>query len=117
MIAHAILGVTSHLARRFVHEEGQPWPDVADAAVAFCLEGPAGPHRPAVRLTQLPSRRGTREGQRISRRAWSGPAQVADGLADALLVLDEREAHVAVAAGPEADARATPRRAPRCTRN
>lgn len=39
LIAHAILGVTSHLARRFVHEEGQPWPDVADGAVAFCLEG------------------------------------------------------------------------------
>ena len=39
LIAHAILGVTSHLARRFVHEEGQPWQDVADGAVAFCLEG------------------------------------------------------------------------------
>ena len=39
VIAHAILGVTSHLARRFIHEQGQPWQDVADAAVAFCLEG------------------------------------------------------------------------------
>ena len=39
VIAHAILGVTSHLARRFVHEQDQPWQDVADAAVAFCLEG------------------------------------------------------------------------------
>jgi AcrR family transcriptional regulator len=39
LIAHAILGVTSHLARRFVHEEGRPWADVADGAVAFCLEG------------------------------------------------------------------------------
>src|SRR5581483_9349601 len=32
------------------------------------------------------------------------PPQVADALADALLVLDEREAHVAVPARPEADA-------------
>ena len=39
LFAHAILGVGSHLARRFVHERGDPWPDVADAAVAFCLEG------------------------------------------------------------------------------
>jgi AcrR family transcriptional regulator len=39
LIAHAILGVTLHLARRFVHEQGQPWQDVADGAVAFCLEG------------------------------------------------------------------------------
>ena len=39
LFAHAILGVTSHLARRFVHERGDAWPDVADAAVAFCLEG------------------------------------------------------------------------------
>ena len=39
LIAHAILGVTSHLARRFVHEGGQGWQDVADGAVAFCLEG------------------------------------------------------------------------------
>jgi AcrR family transcriptional regulator len=39
LFAHAILGVSSHLARRFVHERGDPWPDVADAAVAFCLEG------------------------------------------------------------------------------
>jgi len=39
VIAHAILGVTSHLARRYIHEDGQPWQDVADAAVAFCLEG------------------------------------------------------------------------------
>ncbi len=37
--AHAILGVTTHLARRFVHEQGRPWPDIADAAVSFCLDG------------------------------------------------------------------------------
>jgi AcrR family transcriptional regulator len=39
LIAHAILGVSTHLARHFVHEQHRPWPDVADAAVAFCLEG------------------------------------------------------------------------------
>jgi AcrR family transcriptional regulator len=39
LYAHAILGVSSQLARRFVHERGDDWPDVADAAVAFCLEG------------------------------------------------------------------------------
>ena len=38
-IAHAILGVTGQLARAFIHERGDDWPDVADAAVAFCLEG------------------------------------------------------------------------------
>jgi AcrR family transcriptional regulator len=37
--AHAILGVTTHLARRFVHEQGRPWEEVADAAASFCLEG------------------------------------------------------------------------------
>ncbi len=39
LIAHAILGVTTHLVRRFVHEQGRPWPEVADAAVSFCLDG------------------------------------------------------------------------------
>ena len=39
LYAHAILGVSSQLARRFVHERGDPWPDVADAAVAIGLEG------------------------------------------------------------------------------
>ncbi|MGZ4683023.1 MAG: TetR/AcrR family transcriptional regulator [Acidimicrobiales bacterium] len=39
VFAHAILGVSTHLARRFVHERGDPWLDVADAAVSFCLEG------------------------------------------------------------------------------
>ena len=34
-----------------------------------------------------------------------GPAQVADALGDPLLVLDQGEAHVAVATRPEADAR------------
>ena len=39
LMAHAILGVTAHLSRRFVHEEDRPWQDVADVVVAFCLEG------------------------------------------------------------------------------
>ena len=39
VISHAILGVTSHLVRRYVMEKGRPWPEVADAAVSFCLQG------------------------------------------------------------------------------
>jgi AcrR family transcriptional regulator len=39
VLAHAILGVTGHLARTFIHERKEPTDDVADAAVAFCLEG------------------------------------------------------------------------------
>ena len=34
-----MVGVTGHLARVFIHERGEPADDVADAAVAFCLEG------------------------------------------------------------------------------
>jgi AcrR family transcriptional regulator len=39
VMTHAILGVTTHLVRRCVQEQGRPWDEVADAAVAFCLEG------------------------------------------------------------------------------
>ncbi|WP_208028028.1 TetR/AcrR family transcriptional regulator [Rhabdothermincola sediminis] len=39
MLAHAILGVTAQLARVFVHEQGANPEEVADAAVAFVLEG------------------------------------------------------------------------------
>ena len=42
LLSHAILGVTGHLARTFVHERSQPVDEVADAAVAFCLEGLLG---------------------------------------------------------------------------
>jgi AcrR family transcriptional regulator len=42
VLAHAILGVTSHLARSYVHERGEPAGDVAGAAVAFCLDGLRG---------------------------------------------------------------------------
>ena len=51
LYAHAILGVSSQLARRFVHERGDAWPDVADAAVAFCLEGLLVPVRHRSRVT------------------------------------------------------------------
>ncbi len=39
LIAHAILGVTGHLSRIFIHERSEPPSEVADAAVTFCLEG------------------------------------------------------------------------------
>jgi AcrR family transcriptional regulator len=42
VLTHAILGVTNHLARAFVVERNDASPDVADAAVAFCLGGLAG---------------------------------------------------------------------------
>src|SRR5437763_304163 len=42
LLSHAILGVTGHLARTFVHERSQPVDEVAGAAVAFCLEGLRG---------------------------------------------------------------------------
>jgi AcrR family transcriptional regulator len=42
LLAHAILGVTGQLARAFIHERTASVDDVADAAVAFCLEGLSG---------------------------------------------------------------------------
>lgn len=39
VVAHAILGVTDHLARVMVLEQGRPADEVADEAVAFCLGG------------------------------------------------------------------------------
>ena len=42
LLSHAILGVTGHLAREFIHERSQPVDEVAEAAVAFCLEGLLG---------------------------------------------------------------------------
>ncbi|MCD9622447.1 TetR/AcrR family transcriptional regulator [Rhabdothermincola salaria] len=41
--ANAILGVTRHLARRFLREADRPIDAVADEAVAFCLGGLNGP--------------------------------------------------------------------------
>jgi AcrR family transcriptional regulator len=45
VLAHAVLGVTSHLARTFIHEKAGgdvAGDEVADAAVAFCLDGLLG---------------------------------------------------------------------------
>jgi len=39
VLTNAVLGVTNQLARVFIHERGERGADVADAAVAFCLEG------------------------------------------------------------------------------
>ncbi len=45
VLAHAILGVTGHLARTFIHQRGEPGDEVADAAVSFCLGGLLGGHQ------------------------------------------------------------------------
>ncbi len=39
VLAHAMVGVVAHLTRIFIYERGDPAETVADAAVAFCLEG------------------------------------------------------------------------------
>jgi len=39
MLAHAILGATGQLARVFIHDQGVPASEVADAVVAFVLDG------------------------------------------------------------------------------
>jgi len=39
LIAHGILGVTTQLARVFVHERGRSPEEVAEAAVSFVLDG------------------------------------------------------------------------------
>ena len=39
MLAHAMVGVVGHLTRVFIYDRGQPAQTVADAAVAFCLDG------------------------------------------------------------------------------
>ena len=43
VLAHGILGVTNHLARILVLEQGRPADDAASAVVAFCLEGILAP--------------------------------------------------------------------------
>jgi len=42
LLSHAILGVTGQLARTFIHERNASVDEVADAAVAFCIEGMLG---------------------------------------------------------------------------
>jgi AcrR family transcriptional regulator len=39
VVAHAMVGVVGHLTRTYIYERGEPADEVADAAVAFCLEG------------------------------------------------------------------------------
>lgn len=39
VLAHAILGCTTYLVRVFIHEQQRDPDEVADEAVAFCLEG------------------------------------------------------------------------------
>jgi AcrR family transcriptional regulator len=43
VLAHAILGVTRHLARTFILERGERGSDVADAAITFSLHGLLAP--------------------------------------------------------------------------
>ena len=42
VLSHATLGVAVHLARTFIHERNVAGDEVADAAVAFCLQGLLG---------------------------------------------------------------------------
>jgi AcrR family transcriptional regulator len=42
VLAHAMVGVVGHLTRVFIYDRGDPAETVADAAVAFCLEGVLG---------------------------------------------------------------------------
>jgi AcrR family transcriptional regulator len=38
-VAHAVIGVTTHLARVYLYEKGQPADEVSDLVVTFCLDG------------------------------------------------------------------------------
>jgi AcrR family transcriptional regulator len=42
VLAHAVLGVISHLARELIHLRNEDPDAVADAAIAFCLDGLRG---------------------------------------------------------------------------
>ena len=42
VLAHAILGITGHLAREFVHRRGQDPDEIADLAVTMMLSGLCG---------------------------------------------------------------------------
>ncbi|MGH9247533.1 MAG: TetR/AcrR family transcriptional regulator [Acidimicrobiales bacterium] len=44
-LAHAILGVTGHLARTFIRDRSEPADAISDVAVAFCLGGLLGADR------------------------------------------------------------------------
>jgi AcrR family transcriptional regulator len=51
VLAHAMVGVVGHLTRIFIYERGEPADSVADAAVAFCLEGVSPASNPASSAT------------------------------------------------------------------
>jgi AcrR family transcriptional regulator len=42
LLAHAMVGVASHLTATFIYGRGDPADEVADACVAFCLQGLLG---------------------------------------------------------------------------
>ena len=42
IVAHAMVGAAAHLTRSFILERNEPADEVADACVAFCLEGLLG---------------------------------------------------------------------------
>jgi AcrR family transcriptional regulator len=42
LLTHAVLGVSTYLAARFIHERGEDADEVAEATVAFCLHGLLG---------------------------------------------------------------------------
>lgn len=54
VVSHAILGITDHLARAMVLEQGRRADEVADAAVAICLHGIVSPDAARVRLDRAP---------------------------------------------------------------
>jgi AcrR family transcriptional regulator len=53
MLAHAMLGATSRLARTFIHDHGRDPAEVAETCVTFCLEGLLGERAPGP--TPVPS--------------------------------------------------------------
>ena len=91
---------------------------VAVGALVFANLVAALPGRSAARTSTAALLRADDAPQpRRSAELGQAPAEVADGLADPLLVLDQGEPDVAVAARAEADARARSRPRPRWTRN
>ena len=104
LLAHAMLGVSSMLARTQLARPGHgrptrsPTRSSTSAGTACWRTARVDAKRSA--LHRRPQRSATQ-----SRRAWSGPrCRLRMAWLDALLVLDEGEAHVALAAGAEADA-------------
>jgi AcrR family transcriptional regulator len=55
MLAHAMLGATSRLARTFIHDQGRDPAEVTEVCVSFCLDGlvgePSGAAAPATRAS------------------------------------------------------------------